>query len=169
MKRTLLFALYLAFCASILGCTPSPKNYHKIQFNEPTCIKPHNRYNFLTCHKINVDIDGKNIAIPSDFDTDLASIPRWLWSIISPNYSGFISPAILHDYLYRCSQNYTRKTIDEIFYYALISNGVSRYTAYKMYAAVRLFGAPHFKEFSYCIHVDANKKPKNYEHEVDCD
>lgn len=93
-----------------------------------------------------VSIDGKPYIIPKDFKTDLASIPRILWPIIAPQYSGFVSPAILHDYLYRCNNNFSRQFIDEILYSALITMNVTPFTASKFYLGVRLFGDSHFKQ-----------------------
>lgn len=43
--------------------------------------------------------DGQIIIIPKGFTTDLMSIPRWLWSILSPFDSALIGD-IIHDYLY---------------------------------------------------------------------
>jgi len=39
--------------------------------------------------------------IPAGFYTDLASIPRLAWWLISPMDWGIMIPAIAHDYLYR--------------------------------------------------------------------
>jgi hypothetical protein len=91
-----------------------------------------------------VIIDDKTYVIPKDFETDLASIPRVLWPIFAPQYSGFVAPAILHDYLYRCNNNITRLHADEILYSALITENVSPFTASKFYIGVRLFGGTHY-------------------------
>jgi hypothetical protein len=82
--------------------------------------------------------------VPPSFDTDLASIPKWLWPFVAPSHSAFISPSILHDYLYTCHNGYTRKEIDYIFYEALVDNGVSGFAAFEMYLAVRMFGSKHY-------------------------
>ncbi len=91
-----------------------------------------------------VIIDDKKYTVPKDFETDLASVPRLLWPIFAPQYSGFVAPAILHDYLYRCPNDITRQFADEVLYSALITENVTAFTASKFYLGVRLFGASHF-------------------------
>lgn len=132
----------------------SPDAKDEIIYLNSACIKPHSNYHYLTCHSFKIKINGKKITVPKNFDTDLASIPRWYWIVLNPNYSGFIAPSIVHDYLYYCPQDYTRKQIDRFFYYALLENGVSYYTAYKMYIAVRLFGKSHFDNNGGCYRVE---------------
>ncbi len=122
------------------GCA----HFHQITFLNEACIKPHHRYDYLTCEKMGVEIDGKRIVIPKNFKTDLASIPRMFWPFLAPQYSGFVAPAILHDYLYRCS-NTSRVYADEALYSALITEDVTAFTASKFFVAVRLFGRSHFK------------------------
>ncbi len=90
-------------------------------------------------------IDDKKYIIPKSFETDLASIPRLLWPLFAPQYSGFVAPAILHDYLYRCPNDISREFADEVLYSALIVENVSPFTASKFYLGVRLFGHSHFK------------------------
>lgn len=121
-----------------------------IVFQDSVCIKPHHGYHYQTCHSITVTIDHFIVEIPTDFDTDLASIPRWLWEFIAPSRSDFIPASVLHDYLYTCNNGYKREEIDEIFYQSLISSGVSKMNAYEMYIAVRLFGNNHFNKDQRC-------------------
>jgi len=168
-KRICGFVLVSMLTVFILGCFLHPRTVHTIRFNENPCIKPHNRYHYLTCHPIDVTVDGVQITIPGDFDTDLASIPRWFWTFLSPAYSGFIAPSILHDYLYSCSNGFTRKQVDDIFYYSLIQNGVSSYTSFKMYLAVRLFGNAYYQDL-YCVYQDNDDNPEmNDEEQIDYD
>jgi hypothetical protein len=126
--------VYMAGCA----------HFHQVKFLNQTCIVPFMGYDYKTCHAMRVTIDEKKYTVPKDFETDLASIPRLLWPIFAPQYSGFVAPAILHDYLYRCRNNITRKFADEVFYSALITQNVTAFTAYKFYLGVRLFGGSHF-------------------------
>lgn len=123
---------------------------HDIQFENIPCIRPNKAYNYLTCESVTVNVDGRKVVIPKNFNTDLASIPRWYWTVLSPAYSGLIAPSILHDYLYSCHLNFDRIEADEILYYSLLSNGVSKFTAYKMYIVVRLFGNPHYHKELAC-------------------
>lgn len=119
-------------------------HFHQVIFNHEACIIPLKGYNYRTCNPLRVTIDAKHYTIPQNFQTDLASIPRILWPILAPQYAGFISPAILHDYLYRCNNNITRQFADEVLYSALITEDVTAFTASKFFLAVRLFGRSHF-------------------------
>lgn len=93
---------------------------------------------------MNVLIDGSLYEIPARFKTDLASIPKILWSFVAPQYASYVAPSILHDYLYSCGQYNSRKFADEVFYSALRDKGVNPVTAANFYWAVRLFGSSHF-------------------------
>lgn len=124
----------------MLGCA----HFHQVKFINEACIVPYDGYNYKTCKKIRVIIDDKSYIIPKGFETDLASIPRLLWPVFAPQYSGFVAPAILHDYLYRCNNDITRLYADEVLYSALITEDVSAFTASKFYLGVRLFGRSHY-------------------------
>ena len=151
IQKTALVVVYALFTIYLMWLPFRPTQARTVEFLNDSCIRPQKYYSYTTCHPINVKIDGFYVEVPANFDTDLASIPRWYWSILSPAYTSFIAPSILHDYLYTCTSPYTRKQIDEIFYYALLSKGVSRYTAVKMYTAVRVFGGRHYKKIHLCL------------------
>lgn len=136
----ILILLFISL-TTLIGCA----HFHQINFLNEACIIPLKGYNYKTCKDIRVVIDGKNFIIPKDFETDLASIPRALWPILAPQYTGFVAPAILHDYLYRCNNHLSRKYADEVLYSALITEDVTPYTASKFYAGVRLFGGSHYE------------------------
>jgi len=153
LRQGLVLILILIILLFILvACTTT----HSIVFQNDACIKPMTLrgYDYLTCDKMRVLIDGETYVVPKNFKTDLASVPRALWSFIAPQYTGFVPPAILHDYLYSCANLGTRKWSDEVFYSALMATGVSRYTAMKFYLSVRLFGKSHFNHgTNYCPRV----------------
>ena len=151
MRNFLFTCLYLV---SLNGYAFDYSNDAVVVFHNSVCIKPHMGYHYQTCHPITVSINNFTIIIPKGFDTDLASIPRWLWVIIAPTRSDFIAPSILHDYLYTCNQGLRRRSIDTIFLSALLSAGVSTFTAHEMYWAVREFGGNHFDENSKCSWQD---------------
>lgn len=127
--------------AVLVGCA----SFHPVYFINNACIKPYKGYEYHTCAAMRVNIDGEKYIVPKNFDTDLASIPRILWPVLAPQYSSFVAPAILHDYLYRCHPTASRKFADEVLYSALITKGVTTFTASKFYLAVRLFGGSHFE------------------------
>ncbi len=119
-------------------------NFHSVKFLNQACIIPFHGYDYKTCRIMRVTIDDKKYSVPKNFETDLASIPRIIWPIFAPQYSDFVAPAILHDYLYRCNNAITRKFADEVLYSALITKNVSPIMASKFYIGVRLFGESHF-------------------------
>lgn len=43
--------------------------------------------------------DGHKITIPKGFTTDLISIPKWLWTFLSP-FDSLMIGDLIHDYLY---------------------------------------------------------------------
>lgn len=135
----------------LASCVLPYRKDHNIVFLNEACIKPYQRYDYHTCDKLGVLIDGKKYVVPKNFKTNLASIPRLLWPFLAPQYSGFIAPAILHDFLYHCHSNMDRKFADEVLYSALLIEGVSKPTATKFYLAVRIFGRLHFEQNDICI------------------
>jgi hypothetical protein len=87
------------------------------------------------------------IEIPAGFKTDLASIPRILWSIIAPFELSLAAP-IVHDYLYNhaglatnTSEGlivFTRKEADVLLYKIALREGVKQWRCNCAYYAVRL-------------------------------
>jgi hypothetical protein len=117
----------------------------KTAFLSECCIKAYKGYNYLLCCDLKFSVDNCEYTIPTGFKTDLASIPRPIWPIISPAYSKLIRPAIIHDWNYSTSKNlYTRKQCDQIFYQMLIDEGLNRPTAWLIYYAVRSFAGVNY-------------------------
>lgn len=86
------------------------------------------------------------ITVYDGFDYDGASIPKALWSIIGcPMGELYSSAACIHDALY-ASRLLDRKLCDKIFHEAMLSSGVDRALAKKMYLAVRTFGESSYLE-----------------------
>ena len=87
-------------------------------------------------------IAGKTIVIPKGFSCDGMSVPRCLWSLVSPMiHPATIAAAILHDWLYRkTSHSFTRKQADQFFYLLMRKCKFSRWRAWLAYLGVRLFG-----------------------------
>ena len=79
-----------------------------------------------------------SVLVPVGFVTDLASTPRFLWSIFPPA-GPWIRAAILHDYLYSLS-DCSRFLADALFREAMHDLGVPCWRRVVMYYAVRLFG-----------------------------
>ncbi len=121
----------------------------KTEILTPVCIKPLYDYHYKTCNKIVFKINEREFYIPAQFETDLASIPRIAWPIMAPAHSSLIRPAIIHDWLYRKTCDFSRFQTDLIFYHMLRNDGISIFQANMMYFAVRLFGWNYYNE-DYC-------------------
>ena len=135
-------AAVIGLCLLLAGC--NGKEMEIIYLN--MCrLTPYKDYSFQLTESFMVSVDSRTLIIPRGFITDLASIPRFLWSFYSPTEVSTILPAVLHDYLYGCVSEYNRYEADNIFYYALRENGVSKWKALKYYYGVRIFGASHYK------------------------
>lgn len=138
-------ALLLSFTLS--GC--SSHESVRTEFLTDTCIKPMVDYHYQTCNKIYFTVNGEQFEIPAHFETDLASIPKIAWPIMAPAHSSLIRPAIVHDWFYRKTCDFTRYETDLIFYHMLKNDGVSTFRASMMYYAVRWFGWNYYNE-DYC-------------------
>jgi len=57
--------------------------------------------NFILEQKMKYLIDDEIIEIPSGFVTDLASIPRQVWLVVSKYDYGVAEASVLHDYMYK--------------------------------------------------------------------
>jgi len=79
------------------------------------------------------------IRVPAGFETDLASVPRWLWWLV-PKYGGQNFPAVVHDWLYcRDSGNHSRFLADALFREGMKQQGVGLFRRWAMFIFVRLF------------------------------
>jgi hypothetical protein len=86
------------------------------------------------------------LDVPANFETDGASIPRALWTIVGSPFSGgnYVEAAVIHDE--GCvSHKYDWQTTHMMFYRAMIDSGVSEHYAKLLYYGVRL-GGPRWEE-----------------------
>ena len=97
-------------------------------------------------------IDAKDsptyIFVDAGFPTDGNSRP-WVFGWLIPQYGRFTKAAVVHDslyarpYVYRMDEGgfkVTRKSADQIFHQALIVLGCSKWRAWLIYRALRVFG-----------------------------
>ena len=84
---------------------------------------------------------GQSLAavnVPRGFVSDLASIPRVFWQVLTPQ-GRYAYAAVVHDYLYWV-QTRPRDEADEILKYAMQDSGVDASTVTIIFTAVREFG-----------------------------
>lgn len=130
--------------------TASCSHKPQLRYLDKACIEEGVGYTYQTCNKMTVLIDRDKVTVPKGFKTDLASIPKQLWSIYSPAKSETMSASILHDYFYNCKSHYTRLQADNIFYYSLIDKQLPVARAALYWSAVRMFGASAFNPSKEC-------------------
>jgi hypothetical protein len=76
--------------------------------------------------------------VPTDFITDLASIPQVLWNILPP-VGSYDKAAVVHDWLYR-NNGITRSEADQVLNQGMIDLGVREWKRKIIYSGVRLGG-----------------------------
>lgn len=84
-----------------------------------------------------------NIIVPAGTVTDLASVPRILWTVFPP-HGKYAKAAIVHDFLYT-NALYNKRIADDVFNEAMCVLKVPRWRRVIMYWAVRLFGRGNYK------------------------
>lgn len=96
----------------------------------------------------------QRITVPAGFVTDLASVPRWAWTLIPPD-GPWVKAAIIHNFLYATGgtgkwkkhsaaitrlQPYSRREADEIMREGMANRGVGWISRNLIYTAVRIGG-----------------------------
>lgn len=141
MKRWFLLIVLLLCACSVT---------HQIRIPKNPCFYPFQNYDFTLCKKFKFYVDYQEFIIDKGFATDLATVPRILWSLYSPMKTETIPGAVIHDYLYFCPGEMSRQEADAIFYDALVLEGLPQTTAFRYWLAVRLFGKSHFNAGAVC-------------------
>lgn len=98
--------------------------------------------------KMEYYVGDMTITVPKGFECDGASVPRILWSTVSPTiHPVTIAAAILHDFLYRNHKTgLLRDAADAVFYMVSRADGLSLWRAVLAWLGVRLFGGKAWKE-----------------------
>lgn len=82
------------------------------------------------------------ISVPVGFISDLASTPRFMWTIFPP-LDRYSKAAILHDYMYKYAIA-SKEYADGVFLEAMEVLGVPGWKRISLYLAVRLFGRGNY-------------------------
>lgn len=88
--------------------------------------------------------DGRTWVIPPSAQTDGASTPSFIWSVIPP-FGKYWAAAVVHDYLYRCTTE-PKDYCDLVFLNDMTARGVPPSEKYEIYEAVKLAGAAAFEK-----------------------
>ena len=89
-----------------------------------------------------LNIDGWEVQ--EGYESDGASVPRWLWPWCSPLDGRYIQIFVLHDWMY--DNGIGRDIADIVMVNLLINAGMRKTQAYAIYGAVRVFGGGHYKK-----------------------
>ena len=106
---------------------------------------------YRTARSFSLDIGFKGsgfaVTVPEGFETDLATVPLFLWWLFPPHDPRYAAAAVLHDFLYgwrsETGEAFDRATADGIFLEAMLILGVPRWKALTMFVAVRLYSETH--------------------------
>ncbi len=103
---------------------------------------------FTLLETLEVKWRGRSVEVPSGFESDGASVPRFFWrSVFPPGDQKAFRGAVAHDWLYRAHlPKWTRREADQMFYDTMIADEVPRICAFLAWLGVRLFGAIAWKE-----------------------
>lgn len=84
----------------------------------------------------------RTLILPAGFESDGASVPRFLWGAVFPSGDHqALFAALVHDYVYRTHPyGWARRDADKSFLELLKRGGISAWRAYCAYWGVRLFG-----------------------------
>jgi hypothetical protein len=84
--------------------------------------------------------NGKYLKIDKGFYYDMATVPKWLWSIVRPFNDGLIG-YLIHDRLYVIRDHeMTRKEVDEEMLFWTNLTNKNKFDNYLRYFIVRLLG-----------------------------
>lgn len=82
--------------------------------------------------------------VPEGYESDGASVPRWLWPWCNPLDGRYIKIFVLHDWMY--DNGIDRGIADKVMVNLLINAGMRKTQAYAIYSAVRVFGGSHYSQ-----------------------
>lgn len=108
--------------------------------------------------EIKAELDGElmqfQVNIPKNFEFDLASVPRILWSTLALHELGIVAP-LVHDYLYGNTGRYSpaasplsRKAVDQVFRFLMQQENVATWRWRAAYQGVRLGGWTAWRRYA---------------------
>lgn len=86
---------------------------------------------------------GDRVEVPKGFITDLASIPRWLWSFLPPHDGQYARACVFHDYCYKMALG-NKPWADRAFYEFCLFDGTPKWKAKLLYLGVKWRGRGNY-------------------------
>lgn len=112
---------------------------------EPRYFQSHGEIHILTDPLRYFDeTSRKKHIVPAGFDSDLASVPRWIPALVVNDMGAITYPAFLHDYMYR-EKYTTRAEADRIFREFCIERELAKPRAWIAWAGVRINAIEAYK------------------------
>ena len=98
-------------------------------------------------HGLRINWQDRSFIIPRYFQSDGASVPRFLWWLITPQiHPKTLRGALAHDYIYRTQpRGWTKADADKMFYDLMVEDGFWRPIAWLAYKGVKWFGGLAWK------------------------
>ncbi len=92
--------------------------------------------------------NGDVIIIPAGYCYDMASVPKWLWSIVRPFNDGLLA-TLIHDYLYVHQERHmlSRAEVDAEYLRWMMITNTNYFDNYVRYLVVRAFGWLYWKKW----------------------
>jgi hypothetical protein len=89
------------------------------------------------------------ITAPAGMRTDFASVPRLVWTYLSPEDPCILYGSIIHDYLYQHGgrlplRRLARAECDAVLHEAMLASGARPTQAVVVHLVLRLFGSSNF-------------------------
>jgi hypothetical protein len=135
MKRTI-FLIFLIF--SLLGCSVPPVRVEYLSPLRPEFhVGTNNRDRWSLAEPFQFKVDDKVYEVPAGFYTDFASVPRFVWPIISPYELGV--GCIPHDFGYDSHEG-EKSYWDTVFLACMIKDNIPSWKRQVAYYAVSWFG-----------------------------
>ena len=103
---------------------------------------------WITEEMLLVCVEDQCVTVPTNFLTDLASIPSIFHAWLPPDDPRYASAAIVHDYLYCSHPLYVKyqHQADWLFFQLMIQSGTPIWLALLLYIGVRLGGWVYWVE-----------------------
>lgn len=87
------------------------------------------------------DFGAHSCRVPSGYRSDGASVPRFLWRLLSPCIDPLTLPwSVIHDYLYDHPGSFSRRSIDRFYALSLAMAGYPVWKAVLTWIGVRIGG-----------------------------
>ena len=109
----------------------------KLKYEDSVGTNIWGRPQYVITEPLSYSFQGKfEIVVPKGFKTDFATIPNWI-PFLRPKNGKWKKASVVHDFLCK-KEGFPKGMADRIFYYAMLDDEASVFTAFVLWSAVRL-------------------------------